>query len=183
MISQNRVKEVLHYNPETGIFTWRDYKGRRGQVAGCADKRGYIHINFDCKHYLAHRLAFVYMIGRYPKELTDHRDQNKSNNTWSNLREANHSQNRANQGIRADSKSGYRGVYFCNTKNLWVAEVRHNGKHSYCGQSDCKHEAAKMYNERAKQIYGDFACLNKIKAGVAWQWGDNTVANQKRKKK
>jgi len=92
MITQKELKELLHYNPDTGIFT-RLIKTASsvqiGDVAGCKHKaNGYIIINVLGIPYRAHRLAWLYMTGRWPKHQVDHDDHIRHNNKWSNLFEA-----------------------------------------------------------------------------------------------
>ena len=108
MITQARLKELLTYDPETGYFTRNvNVKGANaGERAGTITAKGYIAIGIDRKHYLAHRLAFLYMTGEWPKELVDHKDTIKINNKWENLREATNSQNKRNVGARKTNKSG-----------------------------------------------------------------------------
>ena len=81
MITQARLKELLTYDPETGYFTRNvNVKGANaGERAGTITAKGYIAIGIDRKHYLAHRLAFLYMTGEWPKELVDHKDTIKIN--------------------------------------------------------------------------------------------------------
>ena len=111
-LTQARLKEVLHYDPLTGLFTWRVTKGNitAGTVAGCpANSEGYWRITIDSVKYYAHRLAFLYMLGRWPFEQADHYpDPTTSNNRWANLRDATHGQNTAN--THGESKTGFKGV-------------------------------------------------------------------------
>ena len=69
-MNQTRLKELLHYDPFTGIFTWkvtRTGSAKPGTVAGYIKNEGYICIKIDSRSYMAHRLAFLYMLGRWPK--------------------------------------------------------------------------------------------------------------------
>ena len=100
MITQTRLKELLNYDPISGIFTWKTSRGGRkpGSIAGtkCIHK-GYITIQIDGTLYRAHRLAFLYMIGRLPEDQVDHIDRCKDNNAWSNLRECTQAENQLNK--------------------------------------------------------------------------------------
>ena len=114
MLSHSRLKEYLDYDPLTGVFVWLKKKARAnpGDVAGGFSRNhGYVTIKFDGKHYMAHRLAWFYMRGVWPKSELDHEDTDRSNNRWSNLREATSGQNKQNvQKPRSHNKLGFLGV-------------------------------------------------------------------------
>jgi len=91
MLTQERLQELLHYCPETGIFTWIHGNGKgvkAGDVVKNVDVKGYPRTQIGQIGYKLHKLAFLYMTGVLPdrKTLVDHEDGNKSNNSWSNLR-------------------------------------------------------------------------------------------------
>jgi hypothetical protein len=100
MLTQERLKELLDYSPETGEFRWQASRGgvRAGDLAGCADRLGYLRITIDGRRHSAARLAFLWMVGAFPVDEVDHRNQVKSDNRWSNLRNATRAQNQANKG-------------------------------------------------------------------------------------
>ena len=87
-----RLRKMLHYDPETGVFTrlWT------GNVTGCPDAKGYLRIAADGRSYRAHRLAVLYMTGAWPSEQIDHINQVRTDNRWSNLRPATNGENGAN---------------------------------------------------------------------------------------
>lgn len=108
-----RLRELLHYDPETGQFTWLKQNSVRisvGDVAGCRTA-GKTYIGIDGAIYRAHRLAWLYTYGRWPSKVIDHRDGNPHNNVFSNLREVSQSVNIQNQRRpRRDNASGFLGV-------------------------------------------------------------------------
>lgn len=158
----NRIKELLHYNPLTGVFTWKDPgKGikEKGAVAGCVNKlHGYTCLNIDGKKYRAHRLAFVYMTGECPPEV-DHKNRNRSDNRWVNLREATRSQNNVNSKLRNNNKSGFRGVCWCKNTQKWKATINVGGNQKWLGRHSTMEKAFEAYRFAAIELYGDFVNL------------------------
>lgn len=163
-MTKSDLKKILHYNPNTGIFTRLISKGGnlKGSIAGNLRDQGYIRIVIKNKKYYAHQLAFLYMTGSIPKCI-DHIDGNRSNNAWSNLRKATTSQNLINSKKRKNSKSKYKGVSFHSRRILkWAARININKKQYILGYYNTQEEAAIVYNEAAIKYYGNFAKLNKI---------------------
>lgn len=159
-LTQEYLKSVLNYCPETGVFTWRvTGRGRRlNRVAGYDDGRtGYQYISVGGKRYLAHRLAWLYIIGDWPKDQIDHIDGEKSNNIFSNLREANNSQNNSNKPAQQNNQSGYKGVSFVNRKKPWVAQLTVEGKNIWIGRFETKELAYAAYCKAAEKHHGEFA--------------------------
>lgn len=140
MISQKYLKEILHYDPDTGEFTWLISNSnvvKIGDVAGTIMKgnggKDYIYIGIDNKRYKAHRLAFLYMDGCFPEELTDHEDGNGLNNKWNNLSKATVSENCKNNRKRKDNTSGHTGVVWHKLTGKWQAQIRVNRKTKHLG--------------------------------------------------
>lgn len=94
-LSGTRLEILLTYNPDTGLFKWRGGHKRvlPGMVAGTPDKEGYVCIMVDQKMYKLHRLAWLWMTGKWPKNEIDHIDNEKANNRFNNLREATRKEN------------------------------------------------------------------------------------------
>ena len=160
MITQSELKEVLEYNPDTGVFIWLKSNGPRakvGNVAGWNINEEYIQISIYGKKYRAHRLAFLYMTGEWPKELVDHINQVKDDNRYINLREATVSQNNINSKKQKNNKSGYRGVYWDNKNQIWRVQIKYKSKHKYLGRYTDIKEAAEVYKKAALELYGKFA--------------------------
>ena len=112
-LNQSRLKELLAYDPDTGVFT-RLVKSNRnvriGAVAGTCDSKGYGQISVDGKLYRAHRLAWLWMTGAWPVAQLDHRNGVRHDNRWENLREATNGENNQNAAIRSNNTSGFMGV-------------------------------------------------------------------------
>ena len=125
LIDVVRLKELVDYDSETGIFTWKPrkwaYGAKAGTEAGWRDWKGYVIITLDRVNYRAHRLAWLYMTGEWPSQDVDHKDRNKANNRWINLREATRSQNMGNQSLRDCNTSGVKGVSWDKKTGKWVA--------------------------------------------------------------
>lgn len=166
-LTQARLKEVLHYEPKTGVFTWITNvicgKGRAivkaGDIAGgVVVKRGasYLMIGVDGGRYLAHRLAFLYMEGEMPS-LVDHEDTCGLNNSWGNIRPATTSQNNSNTRVSKNNKTGIKGVMRDKHGKKWVAQIKPNGKSTHLGTFETKEEASAAYAKAAKEIFGEFA--------------------------
>jgi hypothetical protein len=159
-LNAERLRELLHYDPETGVFTWSN-KTRRsdflGRTAGSITKGGYVEIGIDNVSYYAHQLAWLYMTGGWPADLIDHEDTRRNNNVWLNLRIASYSQNGANSKLRADNKSGRKGVYWHRAARKWAASIKHNQRITHLGLFETVPEAAEAYEIAARDLHGEFA--------------------------
>lgn len=157
MVTIDRLKELLHYDPESGLFHW--IKPRQGcpknKPAGNLDGV-YIRIRIDGNNYRAHRLAWLYCYGTFPSNEIDHINGNKSDNSIKNLREATHQQNMFNKGKTASNKSGFKGAYYIPKLNKWRATCKVNGVKHHIGLFDSPEGAHLAYIEYASNIHGDF---------------------------
>lgn len=136
MITQKRLKELLDYDPGTGIFTWRVGRGGKAKAvsfAGTVSNRGYLQIRIDAKRYYAHRLAWLYFHGEFPSNQLDHINRVRSDNRIANLRPATNSENQQNLSKRRDNTSGVIGVSWHKQRGKWVARIRVNGRYIYLG--------------------------------------------------
>lgn len=158
-LSLKELKNRLFYNPKTGIFIWLPYFNAKNsnKEAGIIHPNGYKYIHIrPYGQYRAHRLAWFYMTGKWPKNQIDHKNRIKSDNKFSNLREANNSQQQANTKISVKNKLGIRGV--CKTSNgkAWRATIWMNGKSKHLGTYKTIKEAEFIYNKNAKKYFGEF---------------------------
>ncbi len=143
-LTANRLRELLNYNLETGIFTWAITRRgcRKDSVAGCKMKHGYIAIRLDDALYTAHRLAWLYVNGEWPANQIDHINRNRADNRFSNLRAVTNAENAQNQKARVN-KSGFTGVRKENSK--WLAEIKVNYKPIRIGLFDTPKAAHEAY--------------------------------------
>jgi hypothetical protein len=134
-LTQNYLKEQLHYNPTTGEFNWIEKKQGRplNGIAGTMDKDGYRCIRINGKSYKAHRLAFLYMTGNFPPEQIDHLNHRRDDNSFINLRHASHKENQRNASMSSNNKSGFTGVSWYKRDKRWVAKIDINGKRKHLG--------------------------------------------------
>lgn len=161
MLTSARLRELLHYNPETGVFKWLVSNSNRvkvGDIAGVNEKNhGYLFIGIDGKVYKGSRLAVLYMTGEWPLGKVDHKNRNPTDDRWKNLRCCTQSQNLANVESWSHNTSGFKGVYFNKQNNKWHARITKNKKTYHIGFFTDKVVAAKAYIKKAKEINGEFA--------------------------
>ncbi|EKS6407596.1 HNH endonuclease [Enterobacter hormaechei] len=159
-LTQNRLKEVLRYDPSTGVFYWLNptaYCMHPGDVAGFVDYTGYAYIKVDKVKYSAHRLAWIYVYGHSPIEQIDHINNVRSDNRIVNLRLATRSQNMMNQPARKGSISGVKGVSWDKKMQSWRARCQANGERINIGWFDSIEEAAESLRVYRQQYHGEFA--------------------------
>ena len=146
MLTQERLKELFNYNPETGLFTriLNVANVHAGDVAGWIRDNGYIDISVDNKKWRAHILAWFFTYGEIPKLDIDHINGNRIDNRISNLRLANRSQNNENRKCaQSNNKTGLMGV--CAKRKKWRATIVINGKQTNLGVFDTQEDAHQAY--------------------------------------
>lgn len=158
-LTQARLRELLSYDPETGIFRWLKAAPRRqrqvGTVAGGL-KYGYVSICIDYRHYPAHRLAWLYVHGRWPNGEVDHINRRRADNRIANLREATRKDNSRNGSLRQNS-SGAIGVSWDAQTERWRAHITVDGKMLHLGRFDSIAEAVAARQSAAAEHFGAFA--------------------------
>lgn len=147
-LTSARLRELLHYNPETGQFRrliTTSANAIAGAIAG-SNFMGYLSVSVAKRHYLCHRLAWLYMTGEWPQFTVDHIDGSRSNNRWDNLRDVPHRTNIQNErkARTSNKSSGLLGV--APNGKRWMAQIRLGGKKSeYLGTFDTPEEAHHAY--------------------------------------
>ena len=154
-LTRARLRELLHYDKETGEFRWWKRVGnemRPGSVAG------YVQIYVQGRGYSAHQLAWLYMTGRWGRPMIDHRDGNSTNNRWRNLRRATASQNSANRRRPRHNTSGYKGVRLSRRSGRrWRAAIWKNRRKIHLGTFPTPQAAHAAYAAAARKLFGKFA--------------------------
>ena len=157
-INVEELMECLDYNPMTGAFTWKTSgKGRKKNAVAGGPTGGYWAITFNGVRIYAHRIAWRLMTGAWPAAEIDHKNRDRTDNSFANLREASASQNKVNAKPRRNNTAGVRGVGFCRMKSKWRVRVWENGKERHMGYFESKDDALHKYAEEATRIYGHFA--------------------------
>lgn len=154
-VTGERLRELLHYDPETGVFTWRvgGRRARLGEAAGCVETCGYLRITIDGRQYYAHRLAWLYVTGAWPADQLDHRDGDRTNNRFDNLREATHAENGQNRTTQKNNTSGFAGVHWHLGDRRWHARIRVGGRRVHLGSFDTPEEAHAAYIEAKARLH------------------------------
>lgn len=150
-LTQERLKEVLSYNPETGNFSWRPGHKLFGYRAGTTLQAGYTQISIDGKFYRASRLAWFYMTGKWPEFEVDHIDRNPANDKWDNLREVTGTQNKENTSAHVDSKSKVKGVSWDAKRQKWIAQICSDGRNRNLGRYERIEDAIAAYEKAAQE--------------------------------
>ena len=177
MLTPDRLRELLSYDPETGIFRWKKRSAGTpregtwntryaGKVAGrvrteiAKSRTSYVMISVDNRTHRAHRLAWLYVHGEWPVGEIDHRDCNGLNNAIGNLRVSDLSGNKTNCGLRSHNTSGIKGVSWDRCRKKWRADIMAGGHRRALGRFDSIELARAAYDAAALRLHGEFARIN-----------------------
>lgn len=158
LLTASKARELLDYNPETGVFR-RKLSGHgrvAGQIAGTKQKDGYLQFSVDGRMYFAHRVAWLYVTGSWPTEQIDHINGVGTDNRFANLREATGAQNQWNKGRKAGSLSGLKGVAWNAALGKWQAQIKADKKAVYLGVFNCPTVAHFAYVRASHALHGKF---------------------------
>lgn len=153
------VRAILHYDAGTGAFTWKvspSNRARVGSTAGALNRHtGYISISIAGRLHRAHRLAWLYVMGDWPKNQIDHINGARSDNRWENLREADSQLNQQNLRLaRGNTNSGALGVYRTDKKHHpWRAAIKHDGRNKHLGNFRSVEEAQAAYVAAKREMH------------------------------
>jgi HNH endonuclease/AP2 domain len=155
MLTQAELKRQLHYDPETGLFTRLtspSSNAKIGDVAGW-NSCGYIRIRLNRKMYMAHRLVWLYMFGKWPENEIDHINRNKTDNRLVNLRSVTRQKNQWNPNIRKDNTSGYIGVTWHKATKKYAASISINKKNIHLGLFHTAEKAGQAYLKAKSELH------------------------------
>lgn len=153
MVSAKRLRELLYYDPDLGWFMWLCGTSRRptGSVAGSLNVYGYVVIGIDGRVYQASRLAWLYKKGKYPTDFIDHKNRQRDDNMWLNLRAATKKQNMENCELWAHNTTGRRGV--TRFRGRFRAQIQHNKKNRHIGTFDTLEAAYAARLDKERQLF------------------------------
>jgi len=150
------VHKVFEYDIHTGILYRIMMSGSRKKV-GTSKGDGHLVVTYGRKQYPITHIIWLILNGKLPDKNIEHKDLYGENNHVTNIREANQSQNMANIGVTARSRSGVKGVFWDKVRNKWGAYIGHNYKTYNLGRYDSVAEAKAAYDKKAKELFGEFA--------------------------
>lgn len=161
-LDQSLLKTLLRYDPDTGVFTWLQSRGgtaRRGSVAGNVQAKGYRYININRHLVGAHRLAWLYVHGKWPESDIDHINRNRDDNRIANLREATRSQNMRNSVRKRTAHSPFQGVCWDKQSNKWLASITSHGRLIHLGRYETAEFAHEAYVKASREVHGEFSAF------------------------
>ena len=154
-LTAERLREILHYDPETGIFTWRVRTSRCVKIGSECSHRGsigYVVIQILSTPYSAHRLAWLHVTGSWPIGVIDHINGVRDDNRFCNLRDVSNTENLQNRRRpNKNTSSGFLGVH--RVADAWVAQIGVNGRNTHIGIFKTPELAHAAYIEAKKNLH------------------------------
>lgn len=162
LLSAQRLRDALDYNPETGAFTRKatsncNPRAQAGSTAGGWTTSGYRQIRVDGNRYFAHRLAWLYVYGQWPDGEVDHVNGERADNRIANLRLASRSQNMANAKIPKNNTSGIKGVIWDKVNRKWMAYLQVDGRFKNLGRFETLEAASATRIAASRKAFGEYA--------------------------
>lgn len=161
ILTAERVRELLNYDPDTGIFTRKIRTAQRHHVGDRADfisksgsAKGYHRVSVDSERYQAHRVAWLHYYGEWPSVFIDHINGDRADNRISNLRQATAQLNLENlRAPQKNSSSGLLGVHWSKQDGKWRAEIGSNRKKMHLGTFASPEMAHSAYLEAKRLLH------------------------------
>ena len=160
MLTQEYVKKLFNYNPETGDLIWKVSSSRNikiEDIAGTIISDGYLQVQINKKRYLVHRIIWLWNYGVFPKNQIDHKNRDAADNRIENLRDATQSENSGNKGRSKSNTSGIKGVYWKKDCKKWRVQIQINGKKVHLGYYVKIEDAELAYKKAAIEKLGEFS--------------------------
>jgi hypothetical protein len=156
-ITAEFVRELFHYDPETGVFTRRVTRqgngARAGAIAGTRKPSGYLVIWICGANHMAHRLAWLYVYGTWPTGQIDHINRVRDDNRIANLRSVACAENIQNRGRQGNNASGFKGVFRAKGNRRWTAQITANGRQMHLGNYESAEAAHAAYCAAAARLH------------------------------
>lgn len=160
-ITQEELMNAVEYDADSGVFTWLNphprQRKRIGHRAGTLRNDGYRGIGVCGSLYMEHRLAWLYVYGRWPKGGLDHINRDKADNRICNLRECSQGQNNHNRAVQSNNKIGLKGVTRLKGERKYRSVIGHDGKYTILGWFDTPEEAHEAHKMKSIELYGEFS--------------------------
>jgi hypothetical protein len=160
MITQAELHEAFNYDPATGVFSRKKVFSNRSKVGGklgLKQAKRHITIYQNGKYYCAHRLAWLYVYGKWPDGYVDHINGDPTDNRISNLRDSTQSQNLCNSKLPVTNKTGVKGVSWDDSRGQWFAKIQYKKKQYPLGRYDDFDVACQVVMQKRLEIHGSFA--------------------------
>lgn len=153
-----RVRQLLGYDENSGVFTWKicpSSKALEGEAAGAADLAGYWVLCIDGTRQHAHRIAWLYVHGEWPKRVIDHINGDRADNRIENLRDVPHAHNIQNvkRAAKSNKNSSLLGAHWFPRRGKWKSSIRANGKTYHLGYFNSDEEAHRAYVTAKRKLH------------------------------
>ena len=153
ILTSRKARQLLSYDENSGVLVWKPRPGFRqfntrfaGHIAGCTDPAKYVRVRIEGRLYLAHRVAWLIVHGKWPANDIDHRFGIAVGNAFANLRSATRTENMQNKVMASNNTSGFIGVSWAKGSFKWTARIKvPNGKYLHLGLFETKETAAAAY--------------------------------------
>ena len=168
-LTKQMLQTLFIYDESSGEFRHKVTKSsnaRAGDIAGSLNNLGYRETNINGTVYLVHRLIWLYKTGKFPDKTIDHKDCDRSNNKWENLREATREEQAANSLVRSESTTGFKGIclsthrgYPIVVASISVGSKRYSKTRRYTNRTiqSCIDELLPWLEGKRKELHGEFA--------------------------
>lgn len=160
MITFEEASNLLDYDPNLGLLTWREKPSKRVLLSakvGHLEKHGYMTVKLHGRKYGYHRIAWLLFYREWPKNQIDHKDQDPTNNRISNLREANSAQNLQNRKTPKNNTTGVKGCSWSPAYGQFRVRFQKDGKSIHVGYFNSIEEANIAAKIARSKHFGEFA--------------------------
>jgi hypothetical protein len=155
-LTAERLRELLSYDPETGLFTWKVRRNgfvKAGSTAGTVGTGGYVYIRLDNRPFMAHRLAWFFSFGEWPAQHIDHINGVPSDNRLSNIRPCSRHENMQNTAKYKNNTTGLSGAYLDKKRGCFTSVITHQGKQTFLGTFASAELAHAAYIEAKARLH------------------------------